>query len=354
MALKFDIKQETFEYLKSQQGLLESTGMTAFSDYDAWFAALDSIEKVDITLAMINNLENLDPMINPIKETTTEVQVVEEYIRAKFNDGALDVAGKSYKPTLQNLTLPSTEYSCGVEISQVMALKDERGTIDKVIGAVAPAYQRKLRAIAMKALLTLPTSESKNAPCFWRDSSAFTDPENRLVPHQNGLIKFTAAESHYLAEATYDKDMIQKLTSKIRSKGYGENGVVIVASEATWKKYREAYTYEELRTMELITITPDFAPAINKETYVTMSDSVFPEDYFLAYDPTEIILKHKISDNPKTQGLMRMFDTFATVRTANRADFKVIENGMGVVAKGAGAVMYVGGTTYVNPDLSAI
>ena len=353
MALKMGVKQEVFAYLTKQQGLMQELGMVSYSDYDMWFEALSAMEKIDIVIATINNLERLDPMLDSISYETESAQVVEEYTVAKFSQGNWDVAGKAYKPVLQDLNIPYDDYSCGVAISEKMALKDEQGTINRTLDAIVPAYRRMLRGMALKALLILPTDESKYTPCFWRDSSGFTKPEDKLAPHQNGLLKFTTEESHYLGEAAYSAGMLKKLEKKVRSKGYGDT-LVIVASDSTWDKLEDAYTADDLKKIELVSITDEFAPKFGQVTYIRMPDTDFPTDYFLAYDPTVAILAHKISDSPKLQGLQRMFSTFEEARTAHRADFKVFENGMGVVQKGAGAVMYVGNAEYKNPNLSAL
>ena len=354
MAQKFSIKQDIFKFLTEKQKADQSTGMLAYSDYDMWFEALSSIEKIDLTLAMINNLERLDPMLDSIKYETESAQVVEEYMVAKFNQGNWDVAGKAYKPILQDLNIPYDDYSCGVEISEKMALKNENGVINRVLGAIIPAYQRMLRGMALRAVMILPSDESKYTPCFWRNTSGFSSAENKLTPHPNGLLKFTNAETHYIGKNTYEKDMIKELDKKIRSKGYGTNGVVIVASDSTWDKYEAVYTTDDMKKIDLVSMTDEFAPKIGEMTLVRFPDTDFPVDYFFAYDPTVTFLAHKISDNENTKGLMRMFSTFEEARTSHRADFKVFENGMGVVEKGAGAIMYVGNTTYQNPDLSAL
>jgi len=354
MALKFSIKKDLFNYLTSQQGALESTGMLSYSDYDAWFEAINGIEKIDVILAMVNRLESLDPMLNGIKYMTTEAQVVEEYMVAHFNEGNWDVAGKAYKPTLQDLNIPYKTYDCGVAISEKMFLQDQEGVINRVLEAVIPAYKAKLRGIALRAVLILPTDESKYMPCFWRDTSGFSSADNKLTPHPNGLLEFDNSESHYMAVSAYDKDIVKDLEDKVTGKGYGQNGLVVVANEYTWRQYRNSYTTDELEAMEIIRVTPDFAPEVNKSTYVAMSNADFPDDIFFAYDPNVKFLAHKESGNEKTKGLVRMFSTLETVRTSHRADFKFFDTGMGVVVKGAGAVMYVGGETYVNPDLSAI
>ena len=353
MALKLGVKHEVFNYLTKQQGLMQELGMLSYSDYDMWFEALSAMEKIDIVLATINNLERLDPMLDSIKYETESAQVVEEYIVAKFSQGNWDVAGKSYKPTLQDLNIPYDDYSCGVAISEKMALKDERGTINRTLDAIVPAYRRMLRGMALKALLILPTDESKYTPCFWRKTTDFSNQADKLAPHPNGLLKFDTNETHYLAESTYSAGMLKKLEKKVRSKGYGDT-LVIVASDSTWDSLEAVYTADDLKKIELISMTDEFAPKIGQVTYVRMPDTDFPEKYFLAYDPTVALLAHKISDSRNTQGLQRMFSTFEEARTAHRADFKVFENGMGVIQKGAGAVMYVGGGSYTNPDLSAL
>ena len=353
MALKLGVKHEVFNYLTKQQGLMQELGMLSYSDYDMWFEALSAMEKIDIVLATINNLERLDPMLDSMKYETESAQVVEEYIVAKFSQGNWDVAGKAYKPTLQDLNIPYDDYSCGVAISEKMALKDERGTINRTLDAIVPAYRRMLRGMALKALLILPTDQSKYTPCFWRNTSTFSNAEDKLVPHPNGLLKFENTETHYLGETSYSAGMLKKLEKKVRSKGYGDT-LVIVASDSTWDSLEAAYTVDDLKKIELVSMTDEFAPKIGQVNYVRMPDTDFPEKYFLAYDPTVALLAHKISDNDKTKGLMRMFSTFEEARTAHRADFKVFENGMGVVQKGAGAVMYVGNATYQNPNLSAL
>lgn len=354
MAQKFSIKQDIFKFLTEKQKADHGTGMLSYSDYDGWFDALSTIEKIDLTLAVINNLEKLDPMLDSIKYETESAQVVEEYIVAKFNQGNWDVAGKAYRPILQDLNIPYDDYSCGVAISEKMALKDERGTINRTLEAIVPAYQRLLRGMALRAVLTLPTDQSKYTPCFWRNTSTFSKNEDKLAPHPNGLMKFTNSESHYLAKADYAIDMLYDLESKIRSKGYGGNGIVIVASDSTWRAYEKKYTADDLKKIELVSMTDEFAPKIGETTLVRFPDTDFPTNYFFAYDPTVNFLAHKVSDNVNTKGLKRMFSTFEEARTSHRADFKVFENGMGVVQKGAGAVMYVGGSSYTNPDLSAL
>lgn len=299
MAQKFSIKQDIFKFLTDKQKATHGTGMLAYSDYDMWFEALSTIEKIDLTLATINNLEKLDPMLDSIKYETESAQVVEEYIVAKFSQGNWDVAGKAYKPILQDLNIPYDDYSCGVAISEKMALKDERGTVNRTLEAIVPAYQRLLRGMALRAVLVKPESESKYTPCFWRDSSSFSNPDDKLVPHPNGLLKFTNTESHYLAETTYTVDMIEKLADKIRSKGYGNNGVVIVASDSTWRAYQKVYTADDLKKIELISMTDEFAPKIGENTLVRLPDTDFPAKYFFAYDPTVNFLAHKVSEYRK-------------------------------------------------------
>lgn len=198
MAYKFDVKQEIFTNLTKDQAFATQAGMLAWSDYDRWFEALSAIEKIDLTLAMINNLERLDPMLDSIKYTTESAQVVEEYMVAKFSRGNWDVAGKAYKPILQDLNIPYDDYTCGVDISEKMAKMDERGTIARVLDAIIPAYQRLMRGLALQAVMYLPTNESKYTPCFWRNTSGFSSDKDKLTPHPNGLLKFTNAESHYL------------------------------------------------------------------------------------------------------------------------------------------------------------
>lgn len=353
MAQKFNVKNEIFTYLSTQQGAMQSAGMVAWNDYDMWFEALSAMEKIDITLAMINSLEKLDPMLDSISYETESAQVVEEYIVAHFSEGNWDVAGKAYKPILQDLNIPYDDYTCAVSISEKMALKDERGVVARTLDAIVPAYRRKLRGLALKSVLLLPTDESKYTPCFWRNTSGFSAPENKLTPHPNGLMKFTNAESHYLAKANYEIGMTKELVKKIRSKGYGST-VVIIASDSTWDLYEKVYTADDLKKIDLVAMTDEFAPKIGMENYVRMADTDFPTGYFFAYDPTVAFVAHKVSDNPNTKGLMRKFSTFEEARTNHTAEFQFFENGFGVVQKGAGAVMYVGGASYVNPDLSML
>lgn len=353
MAQKFNVKQEIFTYLSSQQGAMQSAGMVAWNDYDMWFEALSAMEKIDITLAMINSLEKLDPMLDSISYETESAQVVEEYIVAHFSEGNWDVAGKAYKPILQDLNIPYDDYTCAVSISEKMALKDERGVVARTLDAIVPAYRKKLRGLALKSVLILPSDESKYTPCFWRNTSAFTSPDNKLTPHPNGLLTFTNAESHYLAKANYEVGMTKELTKKIRSKGYGDT-VVIIASDSTWDLYEKVYTADDLKKIDLVAMTDEFAPKIGMENYVRMADTDFPTGYFFAYDPTVAFVAHKVSDNPNTKGLLRKFSTFEEARTNHTAEFQFFENGFGVVQKGAGAVMYVGGASYVNPNLGML
>lgn len=353
MAQKFNVKQDIFVYLSKQQGAMQSAGMLSYSDYDMWFEALSAMEKIDITLAMINNLEKLDPMLDSIKYETESAQVVEEYIVAQFSNGNWDVAGKAYKPILQDLNIPYDDYSCDVSISEKMALKDERGVIARTLDAIIPAYRKKLRGLALKAVLTLPDNQSKYTPCFWRNTSTFTNEEDKLTPHPNGLMKFTNAESHYLAKTTYEIGMLKDLEKKVRSKGYGST-LIICASESTWDAYEKVYTADDLKKIELVNMTDEFAPKMGVTNHVSFADTDFPTGYFFAYDPSVAFIAHKVTDTPTMKGLMRMFSTFEEARTNHRASFKFFENGMGVVQKGAGAVMYVGGATYTNPDLSML
>ncbi|MGL5050601.1 MAG: hypothetical protein ACRC6E_08275 [Fusobacteriaceae bacterium] len=353
MARKLNIKDDVFAYIQSNNNIMQTMGMSTYSDFDYWFNALNSLERIDVVIAMINSLESLDPMISSVSYTTKSAQAVEEYLVAKFKAGNWDTMGKSYKPTLQNLNIPYDDYDCSISISEKLLMRDEYGVVGRVIEAVVPAYKKLLRGLALEAMMVLPEDQSKYAPCFWRNTSTFSNPSDVLVPHPNGFAKFTSAESHYIGATAYAKGMLRELEKKVKSKGYGST-LVVVASETTWNNYRNEYTIDDLEKIEFIGMSEEFAPVASKPNYVSLPDTEFPEGYFFAYDPTIQFVAHKVCDIAGKEGLVRMFNTFDEVRTNHRAEFKVLETGYGVVQKGAGAVLSIGSANYVNPDFSSI
>lgn len=353
MAFKYSLSHRVLEDLTADAPVMQKLGMATFNDLQAWFEALDLFEKIDVMMIAINNLETLDPLFSMVTRRGSDATHVEMYSRASFKKGAWDTMGKSFKPVLQEFTIPYDDYDCAVEVDRKMFKKNKEMIVDKIISDVYDAYKKLLRGLALDALITLPTDESKHTPSFWRDSSAFATA-NQLVPYPNGLKTFTNAETHYIGKAAMDDQIIKEITKKVRSKGYGRNGLVVVANENTWSNYEDQFTYDEVRKNELVEVSSDFAPRIGSTTYVTIPETDFPDNYVLCFDPTVFFLYHKEAEKEDMRGLIREFNNFEVVRTNNRAEFMVYETGMGIIEKGAGAVMYIGNATYQNPDLSTI
>jgi len=353
MAFKYSLSHRVLEDLTKDAPVMEQLGMATFNDLQAWFDALGLFERIDVMMIAINNLETLDPLFSMITRRGTDATHVEMYSRASFKKGAWDTMGKGSKPVLQEFTIPYDDYDCAIEVDRKMFKKNKEVIVDMIISNVYDAYKRILRGIALDSLMTLPTAESKHIPSFWRDSSGYAVAE-RLVPYANGLKTFTNAETHYMGKSAMDDQIVKEITKKVRSKGYGRNGLVVVANENTWSDFEDQFTYDEVRKNELVEVSGDFAPRLGTTTYVTLPETDFPNGYVLCFDPTVSFLYHKEAEQSDMQGLIREFDNFEAIRTNNRAEFMIYETGMGVVEKGAGAVMYIGNATYQNPNLSTL
>lgn len=349
--MRYSIDTQIFDALT--QGQIPGFDLKGinYSDFDGVWKAMSAIDKIDIIVAHINTFDNLTPLLQSVTQETTAVTVMEEYYDAHFADAEYNTGSLAYSPTLQSLHLPQGDYSCAISISDKAAREDEHGTIMKMSSAIAVAYRNTLTKLALRTILTLPVDESRTTPCFWRNTSGFSNPEDQIAPHSNGLEDFPNTETHYFAENTYTTDMLFQLENAVRSKGYGDESLVIVASDSTWKKYKDAYASTDLEKLYFESVTSEFAPKPGQTTLVRMSDAEFPKDYFLCFDPNKQWLAKKISENENTRGLIRQFSTFEEARTNHRAEFKFYNTGFGVIMKGAGAVLYVGNSTYQNPQI---
>lgn len=353
MALKYSLSNTILDQITADAPKMEKLGMATYTDLQKWYEGLDVLDQLDVMTRSINNLEGLDPLFTMITQKGTDGTKLERWSRASFKKGAIDTMGKGYKPVLQKFTVPFDTYDCAIEVDQMMIWEDQKAVIDQILSDVYDAYKRILRAIALEALLVLNTDPNKILPGFWRDTSGFA-AANQLVPHPNGFKVFDASESHYMAKSAIDEDVVDDLSKKVRSKGYGRSGLVVVSNENTWKLYEKEFTYDEIRRNDLVSVSSDFAPELGSTTLVTLPESDFPDGYMLCYDPTAKFLYHKEAENERFRGLFRAFETLSEIRTSKRAEFKLIDTGMGVIEKGAGAVMYIGGATYSNPDLSPL
>ena len=353
MALTYSLSNRILDKIVADTPTMEKLGMATYTDLQTWYEGLDVLDQLDVMTKSINNLEGLDPLFTMISQKGTDGTRVERWSRASFKKGAIDTMGKGYKPVLQKFTVPFDTYDCAIEVDQMMLWENQKEVIEQILSDVYDAYRRILRALALEALLTLETNESKVLPGFWRDTSGFA-AANQLIPHPNGFKTFDSSETHYMAKASIDEDVIDDITKKVRSKGYGRDGLVVIANENTWKAYEDEYTYDEIRKKELVQVSSDFVPKIGTVTLAVLPETDFPDDYILCYDPNTKFLYHKEAENEKFRGLFRAFETLSEIRTSKRAEFKLVDAGMGVVEKGAGAVMYIGGASYVSPDLSPL
>lgn len=354
---KYTLTSKILEtFVTNNSRVATELGLASYNDYQGFLEMMDSqvggLAIIDLMFTAINQLENLDPLFSPITTSGTDATKTEIWSQAKFKGGAMDTMGKSSKPVFQSFTIPFEDKDSAVSVDKKLMMLDEGLIVDRIIRDVYNAYVKLLRVESIKAIMIEPTEQSRNIPCFWRNTSTFTNAKDKLIPHPNGLRKFTNSESHYLGEATYSKELVNILKKKVRSKGYGEQALLIVANDETWKKFKDKFTYDDVRGLQAIEASnlagKDLSGGV---TFVTLPDSVFPDDYILAFDPTVQFLYKKEHDRPEMRGLQRMFETFSEVRINHRAEFKVFDLGFGVIEKGAGAVMHVGNATYQNPTL---
>lgn len=363
--MKYSLTHTLLTQLAGNDKFKGEIGISNYNDLQGMYEAMDLFQQLELMVYAINNCEALDAIIDPITTEGTEATTLEIYTKAKFERSAWDTPATSYKPKLQQITVPFTDYGVGVDISLKMYMKNKNFVIDQIIGAILPAYQSLHRKLALQAMMTLrnPATDLADNPGFWRN---ITNPGQAITPHPNGMLTFASTESHYMFGAL-DEKVTNRLSKKMRDKGYGNGGIVIVANESTWDAYKDLFDISELERMvimDALSMDGTFTIDMNKRNLIQMSDADFPMGYFLAYDPTVKGLYRKVAENPGMRGLQKTFSSMEAIEVTRRAEFNVFELGYGVIERGFGAVMYVGAydsatgtfptapTSYVSPVLN--
>lgn len=360
----------TYEYtvlqaLTKNNVFMGALGKTSYDDLSEWYKALGLLDKLNVVTVAVNNLENIDRLFNPITVEGSEGTTIEKHTKATMELSTWDVMSASYRTSLKQITVLHDTYGVSLDITLPMFMneKETRSFVDDLIGAIIPAYRRKLREGALKALMTLadPATDLNTNPGYWRK---ITNAGQELTPYDNGMLTFTSDETHYLYE-TLSEETINNLVEKIRSKGYGESGVRIVASDRTWKYFKKLYDKDELETLKFVRFFESMGeftrdPNTDREL-ISLPDSSFPFGYFLAWDPSVKGLYKRIPEKVELQGLVPMFRSLEAIELSKRVEYKA-SFGFGVVIRGFGAVTYIGTvgaggalvppTSYVSPMIT--
>lgn len=355
--------------LSAKSPFLKNQGITDYASFQGWIEGVQLADLIKMSVVAVNELSRWDALFAPIIKEGYETVYVEKYIQGAFERGSIDTQATSSRPRLSQIVVGFNDYqyATSINIKQILLKSEDKLTIvDDVLGATIPAYQRLHRVLALRAMTYLPdpSVDKSTNPGFYRYIPA--DP---IYIYDNGFKTFAATETHYMF-GVLAENTPEVLVKKIRSKGRGNSGVNVIASDSTWGVWKGLFTKDNLEANQLIEYFEDSTGANNmpvnpnRRTCISLSDADMPTGYFLAYDRTVKGLYRRINENPELKGLFPAFTSNEMLANRQQAEFKVLGLGYGVIDRGFGAVMYVGAydeatdsfpvapTAYVSPDLT--
>jgi hypothetical protein len=346
---KYKIEDKILSDLGTNDVFLQELGILTYEDLKEAYEQLSPYDRVKMMGRGVAYLSELDPIISRITETGSRAIITEKYTSVKWRKGDLNTTSKGTKVEMQRLLFSVEDYETGIAISNKEALVDPYSLISDIIVAIVPSYIDLNRQLALEALMTLPSAESRQTPCLWRNTSGFSATADKIAPHNYGFNTFANTETHYIP-GVLDENIVDDLVAKLDGKGYSGQ-IAIIANRASWKAYRDQFDRDDLEIQRLVRFSQDFKPNEDEITFVEMPDAIFPTGYYLAVDLSVKGLYKLEPEDARLKGFTPMFSNMDDLKYSRQeADFKAFGLGYGVQEKGFAAIRYTGhATTYASP-----
>lgn len=342
----------------------------AYEDYMGWIEGKPFYDQIKVTVAMMNSVfAEQNNIFDAVTYIDTKAGIVETRRRKiTFERKSHDTHGAGDVTTKEMIQVPFDDYGATVEVTRKFLDKDSsfsRQEIMELIRDMRVAYQTRMTILTLKALLLKPIDavDTKSTPGFWREKLATFG----IVPPSNGFVQGVAGDTHYLWD-TMDDESLAKLKTKLSDKGYADNAIVFVGNQNTFSAYRKSFANDDItRMLAMTSLADNEFPKGNEFSgvrYVEVSNAFMPDGYIVAFDPNVKFLCKKLASEPELQGLVMTSTTNEQILQQRAIDFDMLEVGIGVTDRSAGAVMYFGvwdsstrtftpPSAYVNPDFSA-
>ena len=323
-------------------------GVQTFEELRKEIELLSPFEVFRVVINLINNFPKINPVLDAITENGSEAIISEIFMEGEFTKSTDMAKGKSSKPIKRSIAIPVDTYDYLISVDWIMYEKNPQGYMDKMIQSVIESYQKILTKLAMEALMVMPTvTDDPKISSFYFDTSAWTSGKE-IIPYPNGFKTFTSSETHYKGYSAYSENILFDLKQLITSKGYGKSGVTYLATASTWRNFQKLDDWSS-ETKHMFEVDNGFFTGRSGDQYIIVTDGEMADDYIACLDTTKKILKKREDEDPKFKGLYTGFSEMSKNVAIRKAEFKLIDVGYGIQQRGAGALAYVGSTTYVSP-----
>lgn len=337
----------------------QEIGMSTVDEFDEWYKiALGKFGKEGTaiaTLKEITGIQNLlaefvDPTFASIVETGSLSIIGEKYKRMKVEPANEFTDGEQAKPITRKIVIPFSNQQAVANFEYNVWFKDPIGEIGMIPKESADAFKEFHARQVLSALLVRPDfDQSASRGCLFRDTHTFAT-ENQVTPFPVGDTKFDNTESHYLFRTDYDLDLFDELKDKIESKGYGRSGISYLATKQFWRKVKNLNDWTvDVQTM--FQMTDSFFSERGGDSYIEVSNNVFPEDYVLAFDHSVRGVYRKEAEDVRSRGVRIQTSSFDMACIEKQIKYFLEETGIAIQERGFAAVMYIkaDATDYVNP-----
>lgn len=235
--------------------------------------------------------------------------------------------------------------------------KNPLGVLSDIPNHVSIAFRNDHIEKFLASLLIIPTNQRFDTACLYRNTSAFTLDEDKIVPYPHGFVEFDNTESHYLFATAVSNANLVALRKKVQSKGYGKSGLYYIASESYWEEMAALPTWSQ-NTQTLFEMQDRFFDGRGGDKYIRVPDVYMPdktgEFYVIAIDPSVKTLRKVMPTDKDQRGVIVAVKDESNLEVINELKFVEEGVGYGVQNRGSAAVMYIksGATAYVNPDVT--